>query len=389
MLAARGWRSVWSTAAIAAVALGGCSLTTYKTGTLVCGAGGLCPTGLSCGCDGFCVTGTLPSCDAGSSQGSSGTASTGSGSQGSTSRGSTSTGGSSTLATTGGTTGGTTPGASSKGGSSTAGATSSSTATSSTASSTAASSATSTAASATTGTGSSSTGGSSSGGHTPQFVQDSENEDFSGNSDAQQIVTLPGSVAAGDLLLVGVNYTLVNQASSAGETITVTDSLGNPFVEIADDFDPNSNAYCGLRTFYATGVTGGVDQLLVSMQPACTQLAVYVAEYAGLSSVVADTELVQIGVSTQTDDDAVGLTTDGGGTLVWALSAIATNVAQAPMLAGTGFTPRGPDAGSWPISSGGVFGRAEDAPPHAAATQIATWTLSTTTDTVNAIVLLR
>ncbi len=222
------------------------------------------------------------------------------------------------------------------------------------------------------------------------FVQSVETEDFSGATDTQLSAPPLLSVASGDLIVVAVNYTLPGQTTSASASISVADELGSAFHQIDDLFDGMTDSQGGLRTFYASGVKGGINDVVsVNVQPSCTELAIYAAEYSGIASVVGHFSRIQYAAPASADGVTVELTADAGGALVWGISEIATTTPQSSFSAGAGFTARGPAAGSWPSTPGSVFGRAEDGPVHIGSSQVATWTISNSTDTINTVVLFR
>ena len=193
------------------------------------------------------------------------------------------------------------------------------------------------------------------------------------------------SVAAGDLLTVAVAYDLSGLSNSSGETLTVQDTLGTTFSEIDDAFD--SNPAQGLRTFFGvSAATGTNDDIVISASLAAGFLLAYAGQYAGVSSVVAHTIVLQSSAPTNTDGVTVALSSPDAGTLVWALS-FGTQSCEAAYTAGTGFTPRGPAQGIWPYTTF-FCAQAEDAPSREGS-QVATWTIEDSTDAINAIVLFR
>ena len=229
----------------------------------------------------------------------------------------------------------------------------------------------------------------------PAFVQSTENNDTSGGLDMQlSAPAFDRSVTAGDMLLVAVSYSPMNEVSGGDVVkLTVEDTQGNAFQELADSFDEDKGD--GLRTFYTAAAKGGVDDVLVVQvgSPACHYVMLYAAEYSGVHEVVAHDMIVQPSAPTTTDGVTVALATASSGTLIWAFAAT-TSQTQAFFDAGTGFTARGPKLGSWPFGTSDgkpqVVARAEDRPA-GTGSQLAeaSWTLGTSDDTINTIALLR
>ncbi len=175
-----------------------------------------------------------------------------------------------------------------------------------------------------------------------------------------------GPVVAGDLLVAAVTYGWAVDGGPIG--ISVTDSYGNVFETLDDVYDPNDTQ--GLRTLYAANAIGGVsgDVFQASFAPGTGWVALYVAEYTGLSdagTLVAFESAVTLDAGPGMNAFGVGVDVPAAPALVWAFAVDDyTGQPSHGFNAGTGFTPRGGGRGLWgpdDFGNGPVYvGRAED-----------------------------
>jgi hypothetical protein len=221
----------------------------------------------------------------------------------------------------------------------------------------------------------------------PHFVQCVENGAFAScNSGVTATMTRP--VASGDLLLVVLFYELPANPQGPGRVgMSVEDAVGSTFTEL-DDVTSSKDGE-GLRTFYAYAATAAPTEVIqVSFTPCLPEgNAMYVAEYAGVNAIVAHASAVESSAPPSINGVELTVSTDGGGSLLWAMSA--SDVGETTFLPGTGFTAHGPDGGADWFASPVYYGLAEDKPSSGAPLQVATWTIQPPSDMFNAAVVLR
>jgi hypothetical protein len=86
-------------------------------------------------------------------------------------------------------------------------------------------------------------------------------------------LSFPANTAAGDLIMVGFDYTTSATPSS------VSDSQGNVFTAIGNQLTSPGGARS--RVYYAKNIKGGADTITVTLTATSSWLELYLTEYSG------------------------------------------------------------------------------------------------------------
>ena len=98
-----------------------------------------------------------------------------------------------------------------------------------------------------------------------------------GGSVSTYSVSFPGNTTAGDVILVGFDYT-------GGLTVTsVTDTQGNTFLPVGGQLTSPGGSSSSL--YYAKNIRGGADTVTVTVSAATGGIELYLAEYTGIDAV--------------------------------------------------------------------------------------------------------
>jgi len=98
-----------------------------------------------------------------------------------------------------------------------------------------------------------------------------------GGSVSTYSVSFPGNTTAGDVILVGFDYT-------GGLTVTsVTDTQGNTFLPVGGQLTSPGGSSSSL--YYAKNIRGGADTVTVTVSAATGGIELYLAEYTGIDTV--------------------------------------------------------------------------------------------------------